>query len=66
LPIIDAEKALNAAAPLAALRERALDDYLKSSKTPHFGEWAAIPLFPLMRYGSLDLSAVQRSEYMTS
>ena len=51
---------------LAALRERALDDYLKCSETPHFGERAVIPSFPLMRYGSLDLSEVQRSEYMAS
>jgi DNA-directed RNA polymerase len=52
--------------PLARLRELALRDYLDRSETPHYGEWAVIPMFPAMRYGSLDLAAVQQSEYMTS
>jgi DNA-directed RNA polymerase len=52
--------------PLTALRELALRDYLDSSKIPYYGEWAVIPMFPSMRYGSLDPFEVQQSEYLTS
>jgi DNA-directed RNA polymerase, mitochondrial len=57
---------LHAPDQLAALRETALQDYLQHAEIPDYGEWAVLPMFPQMRYGLLDLAAVQYSEYMTS
>jgi hypothetical protein len=51
---------------LDGLRNLALEDYLKCSETPPYGEWAVLGMFPTIDRGLLDVLAVQQSEYMTS